>query len=129
MSDAPEFVDTAEPDEALEALLAAEDVVSPALLGADAGDVYVIPGGWHRADLDDMPERGMEVTSIQYPANDPSAVVVYPRLRVEVAMVSKNGATVWGALLDYGGGAVDIPPRPDVIIGRRAIYWRPYQEA
>lgn len=84
---------------------------------------------WHRADHGDEPELGSEITCVMYPTDSPGSVVVYSRMRVEVLLPSVRGLVIGGPHLP-SELRFDLPGRPEPFdaVGRRAIFWRPYDD-
>lgn len=82
---------------------------------------------WHRADHGDMPEAGTEVSAVMYPADSVGSVIVYSRLRVEAVLESVHGINIHGPSLP-SALVFSLPGRPNDIIGRRGIFWKPYEE-
>lgn len=80
---------------------------------------------WHRADQGDLPERGMIISLVRWPA-DPkdTAVKVYERMRVEVVF-SDPVVKVLGPGLPFEDDLrVELPERPDNPAGQEIIMWK-----
>lgn len=81
---------------------------------------------WKRADLGDLPDVGSEIQAVMYPADSAGSLIVYARMRADVVTENAMGVQVLGPSLPTTQAIGDIPDRPNNIVGRRGIFWRPY---
>lgn len=81
---------------------------------------------WRRADHDDTPEIGDIIQAVVYPADTSASVIVYGRMRVEAVMHGMSGVVIVGPNL-ANERVEDLPGRPKDIVGKRGIFWRPYE--